>query len=122
MKLLVDMNLSPVWVTVLREAGWETVHWSQIGKPTDSDEKLLAWAKEHQHVVLTHDLDFGSILAATKAAAPSVFRLRTEDISPAGSAALLIESLRRFEPVLETGALVSVDTRRQRARVLPITA
>jgi len=27
MKLLVDMNLSPEWVGVLKEAGWETVHW-----------------------------------------------------------------------------------------------
>jgi hypothetical protein len=26
MKLLIDMNLSPRWVSVLEEAGWKTVH------------------------------------------------------------------------------------------------
>jgi hypothetical protein len=33
-KLLLDMNLSPAWAKVLEEAGFETVHWSQVGKPT----------------------------------------------------------------------------------------
>jgi predicted nuclease of predicted toxin-antitoxin system len=33
MKLLVDMNLSPDWVAVLRAAGWEAAHWSQVGNP-----------------------------------------------------------------------------------------
>ncbi len=121
MKLVVDMNLSPAWVEVLREAGFETIHWSEVGQPTDSDEVILTWALEHQHIVLTHDLDFGSILAATKASAPSVLQLRGEDVSPDGSSALVMESLRRFETILKAGALVSIDTRRQRARVLPIT-
>lgn len=122
MKLVVDMNLSPAWVEVLREAGWETIHWSEVGQPTDPDEVILTWALEHQHIVLTHDLDFGSILAATKASAPSVLQLRGEDVSPDGSSALVMESLRRFETILKAGALVSIDTRRQRARVLPITS
>ncbi len=34
MKLLVDMNLSPAWVDVLRQAGFEAIHWSEIGSPT----------------------------------------------------------------------------------------
>ena len=31
MNLLVDMNLSPDWVTVLRAEGWEAEHWSRVG-------------------------------------------------------------------------------------------
>lgn len=121
MRLLLDMNLSPAWVVVLKSAGWETTHWSQVGKPSDKDETVLTWARENGCVVITHDLDFGAILAATGAKAPSVLQLRTEDASPEGSSLLMIESLRRFEVVLESGALISVDTRRQRARVLPIS-
>ncbi len=98
------------------------MHWAEVGKPNDSDETLLIWARENEYVVLTHDLDFGAILAATKAAAPSVLQLRVADISPEASSELLFESLRRFETALENGALVSIDTRRQRARVLPITS
>lgn len=121
MKLLVDMNLSPAWVAIFQEAGWEAVHWSEVGQPSDRDEVILTWAREHSYIVFTHDLDFGAILAATKASAPSVLQLRGEDISPNGSSALVMEALRRFETVLQSGALVSIDPRGQRARVLPIT-
>jgi hypothetical protein len=31
-KLLLDMNLSPFWATVLEKAGFETVHWSQAAE------------------------------------------------------------------------------------------
>ena len=31
MKLLIDMNLSPTWVTAFAEAGIEAVHWSSVG-------------------------------------------------------------------------------------------
>jgi predicted nuclease of predicted toxin-antitoxin system len=57
------MNLSPVWATILQEAGFESVHWSQVGKPTASDKEIFDWAAEHGYVVITHDLDFDTILA-----------------------------------------------------------
>jgi predicted nuclease of predicted toxin-antitoxin system len=31
MKLVVDVNLSPEWVPLFRELGYEAVHWSEIG-------------------------------------------------------------------------------------------
>jgi len=40
MKILIDMNLSPAWVTALKEAGFESVHWSEIGEPDASDETI----------------------------------------------------------------------------------
>jgi predicted nuclease of predicted toxin-antitoxin system len=63
MKLLVDMNLSPDWTTVLAQAGWETVHWSAVGNPRADDSEIMSWAKENGSVVFTHDLDFGTTLA-----------------------------------------------------------
>ena len=32
MKLLIDMNLSPLWLEGLTREGFEAVHWSAIGK------------------------------------------------------------------------------------------
>ena len=32
MKLLVDMNLAPLWVRVLAEAGFEATHWADLGR------------------------------------------------------------------------------------------
>jgi predicted nuclease of predicted toxin-antitoxin system len=49
MKLLIDMNLSPKWVSVLKEAGWETVHWSEIGNPDAPDHEILSYAKSKKY-------------------------------------------------------------------------
>jgi predicted nuclease of predicted toxin-antitoxin system len=70
MKLLIDMNLSPKWVSTLREAGWDAVHWSDIGKPNAPDHEILGFARANGYVIFTHDLDFATILAATKAELP----------------------------------------------------
>jgi len=37
MKLLLDMNLSPLWLTALRDAGFEVTHWAEIGRANDAD-------------------------------------------------------------------------------------
>jgi predicted nuclease of predicted toxin-antitoxin system len=34
MKLLIDMNLSPLWVSYLAAAGFASVHWSQNVLPS----------------------------------------------------------------------------------------
>jgi predicted nuclease of predicted toxin-antitoxin system len=120
MKLLLDMNVSPTWVSVLAAEGYEARHWSSIGRGDAPDQELFDWAKRKNHIVFTHDLDFGAILAATNAEGPSVFQVRSQDIHPKTSAKLVIETLKRFKNQLEQGALVSVDRERSRARVLPL--
>jgi len=82
MKLLVDMNLSPRWVDVLAAAGIEAAHWSTLGAVNAPDPLIMAYAGTHDFVVLTHDLDFGTILAATHGEKPSVVQIRAEDVSP----------------------------------------
>jgi len=75
-KILIDVNLSPRWVEILSNHGFEAVHWTSIGDPRAPDAVLLCWAKVNDAVVFTHDLDFGAILAATGGSAPSVIQLR----------------------------------------------
>ena len=70
MKLLVDMNLSPTWVSYLGSHQIEAWHWSDIGDPAASDTTVMNWAREREHVVFTHDLDFSALLAATEAKGP----------------------------------------------------
>jgi predicted nuclease of predicted toxin-antitoxin system len=81
MKLLVDMNLSPRWIAFLTAAEHDAVHWSNVGAPDAPDEALMLWAHENGHVVLTQDLDFGTILAAQRVASPSVVQIRSDDLS-----------------------------------------
>jgi len=120
MKLLVDMNLSPDWVAVLKEAGWEAVHWSKVGNLRAADSEIMAWAKQNGHIIFTHDLDFGSLLALTQAEGPSVIQVGTQDVTPAEIGKLVVNALRQFQPDLEKGALIVLDEARARARVLPL--
>ncbi|MBV8794319.1 MAG: DUF5615 family PIN-like protein [Hyphomicrobiales bacterium] len=74
MKLLVDMNLSPRWVKALIEAEIEASHWSTLGPANASDADIMAFARANGYVVLTHDLDFSAILAATKTQSRAWFK------------------------------------------------
>jgi predicted nuclease of predicted toxin-antitoxin system len=120
MKLVVDMNLSPDWTPVLVRAGHVAAHWSSIGAPTAKDREILMWARERQHVVFTHDLDFGAILAATEADSPSVIQVRTQDPTPEHCRHIVVDTLSRHADALAAGALVSVDENRARVHLLPL--
>ena len=119
MKLLLDMNLSPRWIQTLEDQGWETVHWTSVGHPEASDREIMQWAREHDHVVISHDLDFGALLAATSAVKPSVIQVRTRDVLPESMAPILFDALRRFAEELEHGALIVIEPAQARVRILP---
>ncbi|HOM14390.1 MAG TPA: DUF5615 family PIN-like protein [Rubrivivax sp.] len=120
MRLLVDMNLSPRWVDLLTGAGFEASHWSTVGAMNAPDAAIMAYALEEDFVVLTHDLDFGAILAATHGKKPSVVQLRADDVSPDAIGRPVLVALRQMESELQEGALVTIDANRTRLRVLPL--
>lgn len=120
MKLLVDMNLSPRWVGMLDDAGFEAAHWSARGAKNAPDSEIMAYAKANDYVVLTHDLDFGAILAATHGERPSVVQIRAEDVSPDVIGTQVVAALRQMASELDEGALLTVDSNRTRLRVLPL--
>ena len=79
-KLVVDVSLPPAWVDVFVTYGWPAVHWTSVGNPRATDRVVMTWAREHVHVVFTHDLDFGTLLALTRASGPSVIQVRSQDV------------------------------------------
>ncbi len=120
MKILLEINLSPAWGPVLQQAGFEALHWSTLGAADAPDVELFSWAREQGAIVFTHDMDFGTLLALTGAEAPSVFQIRTYDVTPAVLGNRAIELLRRFESQLNDGALVVADELKERVRLLPL--
>lgn len=80
----------------------------------------MEWARAHGHVVLTHDLDFGILLALTAAGSPSVVQVRTRDVTPEHLVRLLPPVLRAHETALEAGAIVTLDEANARVRLLPL--
>jgi predicted nuclease of predicted toxin-antitoxin system len=122
MRLLLDMNLSPRWVELLSKAGFDAVHLSTIGPGNASDEQIMSFARAHGYVVVTHDLDYGAILAATQGTTPSVVQVRSEHLGPEIIGQSVINALRETTSELETGALVTIDVSRTRVRILPLTS
>ncbi len=120
MKFLIDMNLSPHWVGVLKEAGFDAIHWSNVGDPRAPDHEIMGWAKAKGYIVFTHDLDFGTILAASKSEYPSVIQIRTQDINPHHIGNLVVSVIKQLQENLKKGAIISVDEKRARARILPL--
>jgi predicted nuclease of predicted toxin-antitoxin system len=81
-KIVVDIGLPPAWVEVFTKQGWTATHWSAVGDPRAKDRVVMAWAREQRHVVFTHDLDFGTVLALTRASGPSVIQVRSHNVLP----------------------------------------
>lgn len=119
-KIVIDMNLSPDWVPLVQNAGWLATHWSTVGDPKATDRTIMDWAEANGYVVFTHDLDFGTILALTHKAGPSVLQVRGQDVLPDHMGDLVIAAIGQHESDLESGALVVVDESKNRVRILPI--
>lgn len=118
--LVIDMNLSVEWVAELAKHGWSAVHWSAVGDPRADDTVIMAWALANGYVVFTHDLDFGTMLALTHATGPSVLQVRGQSVLPEDIGPLVIAALRQHDAALAAGALVVVDVKKSRVRVLPL--
>lgn len=114
------MNLSPRWILHLANAGIEATHWSALGPANAPDAQIMSYAKSNEYIVLTHDLDFSSILAATHGEKPSVVQIRAEDLNPDLIGQRVIIALKQMEDELESGALITVDPNRTRLRLLPL--
>ena len=80
----------------------------------------MDWAAQHDYVVFTHDLDFGTMVALSGATGPSILQIRSQDVLPQRMAELVAAALRQHETDLASGALVVIDESRARVRLLPI--
>ena len=70
--------------------------------------------------MITHDTDFGTILALTGSARPSVILFRWQAISAQRLFSFLTEYLPQLSESLVAGALVVVDEQKIRVRTLPL--
>lgn len=120
MRILVDMNLSPDWVETFKKHDIEAKHWLAVGNASAPDSDLISYAKEHDYLIFTSDLDFGTILALGVHNSPSVLQLRNQDVLPSDVENVVIQTLQASKEYLETGALVVIDANKTRVRILPL--
>jgi predicted nuclease of predicted toxin-antitoxin system len=80
----------------------------------------MQWAAEHRCIVLTCDLDFGALLAATQRREPSVVQIRSDRLAPGAIGSTVLAAIRHCAVDLQSGALLSIEAGRGRLRVLPL--
>jgi predicted nuclease of predicted toxin-antitoxin system len=95
-------------------------HVGELGMARATDESILQAARERSAVVVTLDADFHSLLAAGRATAPSVVRIRIEGLKGEAVADILQQVVTAAGAELETGAAVSVSRARIAVRLLPL--
>jgi len=114
------MGLARSTVAFLCAQGHDAVHLRDQGLQRLDDHDIIEKARAERRVILTHDLDFGRIIAVSGASIPSVITFRLGDMRPGQVNRYLTEVLTHFGKRLEAGALISVNERGIRARPLPI--
>jgi predicted nuclease of predicted toxin-antitoxin system len=120
MKFLADMGVSMTVVRTIRESGYDVVHLREEGLQRLADPAIILKARHEERIVLTFDLDFGDLLAASADVLPSVIIFRLQNTSPAFVAARLLETLSECGQALATGVILTVQDNRYRLRRLPI--
>lgn len=119
MKFLLDMGLARSTAEHLRQAGYDAIHLREQGLQRLPDQAIVAKAMKEERIVLTHDLDFGRIVALSQAQQPSVVTFRLEDMRAVRVNQHLQAIIARFADELQRGALISVSEQSVRVRLLP---
>ena len=120
MKFVADMGISPKAVDFLCRLGHEAVHLQEEGLGRLGDSEILRKARQEGRVLLTHDLDFGGLLAASGADLPSVLIFRLRNMCPENVNRYLLKALSQCAAVLEQGAIVTITEGQVRIRNLPL--
>jgi predicted nuclease of predicted toxin-antitoxin system len=120
-RFLLDQNLSPLLVDLLREEGHDVIHVRDLHMSRSSDVDIMRAALADRRTVISSDTDFGELLARTNASAPSVVLFRRQGQRRASElAALLMANLEAVVDDLDAGAVVVIDADRVRVRLLPL--
>ncbi|MEJ2210209.1 MAG: DUF5615 family PIN-like protein [Anaerolineae bacterium] len=122
MRFLADMGISPRTVAFLQNLGHDAVHLHEQGLGRLPDPAILQKARDEARVLLTHDLDFGELMAASGADLPSVIIFRLRNMRPEEVNAYLGELVAEYQQALEEGAIASVSEGQIRLRSLPVGA
>ena len=120
MNFLLDMGRARSTAVFLRSQGYEATHLREEGLQRLDDPQIINKARSEGRIIITHDLDFGRLVALSQSQLPSVITLRLDNMQPAQVNHYLTEVLTHFTESLAQGALVSVNERAIRVRLLPV--
>lgn len=114
------MPVSPKTVAFLHTLGFEAVRVAGLGMSTAADEEIAGYARENDYTILTEDLDYGAILAASEEIEPGVIILRVGNLTTDEINDRLREVLVPAVTSELPNAIVVVQRHHVRIRRLPI--
>jgi predicted nuclease of predicted toxin-antitoxin system len=120
LRFLLNMNLSRELGRLLEIQGHVWRHARDAGLGEAADSAIVEIAKANGEVILTHDLDYGHLLAFSGDNRPSVVIFRRRNALPSVVFEALMKVWNEIGPALEAGALVLLEDASVRIRRLPI--
>ena len=121
MRFLLNMNVPRALCRRLIAEGHECRHVCDIGMAQSSDVNIMEEARANGETIVTHDLDYGHLLAFSGEAAPSVIIFRLRNTHPDNLFARIVSTWSEIEKPLVEGAVVALEDATLRIRRLPIT-
>ena len=103
-RILLDQGLAPHAAAILRQAGIDAVHVSEIGMGQAEDLEILERARHDERICVTLDHDFHAHLALAGCGRPSVLLLRVQGLDARGQAELIRRICLQCENALTAGA------------------
>jgi predicted nuclease of predicted toxin-antitoxin system len=120
MRFLADMGISPKTVAFLRSLGHEALHLHEQGLDRLPDPAILEKARTERWILLTHDLDFGDLMAASGDKLPSIVVFRLRNMHPEHVSRHLKAIIAEYHNALDQGVAISVTEGQVRVRLLPL--
>ncbi len=120
MNFLLNMNVHRDMAAPLKKRGHVCRHVGDIGMSRAKDVEIVVEAKKAGEIIITHDLDYGHLLAFSGEKAPSVIILRLRDLRTEEILSRLDSVWKEIEHPLMDGAIVSLSDKSLRIRHLPI--
>ncbi len=114
------MGISPRTVAYLQDLGHDAAHLNDQNLGQLPDSEILEKARTEERILLTHDLDFGELIAASAAHLPSIIIFRLRNMRPESLNRYMTVILKEHEQLLESGSILSVTEGQIRSRALPL--
>lgn len=120
MRFLLNMNVPRELGRRLAAEGHNCLHVGDISMAQATDLAIIEKARSSREVILTHDLDYGHLLAFSGESIPSVVIFRLRDTHPDNLLARIMDTWHEIEKPLLEGAIVVMEDAALRIRRLPI--
>jgi predicted nuclease of predicted toxin-antitoxin system len=119
-EFLVDMPLSPDLAEWLAAQGHDAVHAARLGLGQAPDIEIMNIARAAERVVVTADLDYPRLLAASGLRAPGLVLFRDGNWSDEDVIVRMAEALRALPESDFAHSIVVLERDRIRRRRLPL--